>query len=72
MQRGMFLTGTGATALPTGDKSREALIDAIQTQAFREVPTVPLGQFQLYNAYRKDLTGVVEAFGAPMWNIRRV
>lgn len=32
---------------------------------------VPLGQFQLYYAYRKSITGVVGAFGALMWNIRR-
>ena len=52
--------------LATDDTAREALMDAIQAQAFREVPTVPLGQFQLYYAYRKNITGVVEAFGALM------
>ena len=50
---------------------RGHLADQIQQEAFQTVPSVPLGQFQLYNAYRKNVTGVVEAFGALFWNIRR-
>jgi len=50
---------------------RAAIADKIQLEAFQTVPSVPLGQFQMYNAYRKNLTGVVEAFGAQFWNARR-
>ena len=50
---------------------RGRLADRIQMEAARTVPSVPLGQFQMYNAYRKGLSGVIEAFGAQFWNIRR-
>jgi peptide/nickel transport system substrate-binding protein len=53
------------------DQQRSTLIDAVHEQAFRQVATVPLGQFQMYNAYRRSLTGVVEAWGALFWNVRR-
>ncbi len=51
---------------------RDAIADAIQREAFETVPTVPLGQFQIRTAYRKNLTGLIEASGAFFWNIRRV
>ena len=35
------------------------------------VPFIPLGQFQIRTAYRKSLTGLIEATGAYFWNIRR-
>ncbi len=54
------------------DASRNRLADAIQVEAFSAVPTVPLGQFQIRTAYRKNLTGLIEASGAFPWNIRRV
>lgn len=60
-----------AWLLSNSAQERSAITDRIQTEAFRTVPSVPLGQFQLYNAYRKNLTNVVEAFGALFWNARR-
>lgn len=57
--------------LAGNDTERAKLVDDIQLRAFEQVPTVPLGQFQLHNAYRKNVTNVVEAFGAFFWNIRR-
>ena len=51
---------------------RDRLADTIQTQAFDSVPTIPLGQFQIRTAYRKNLIGLIEATGAFFWNIRRV
>ena len=50
---------------------RNSLADAIQVEAFSSVPTVPVGQFQIRTAYRKNLTGMIEATGAFPWNIRR-
>ena len=44
----------------------------IHARAFETVPAVPLGQFQIRTAYRKNLTGLIEATGAFPWNIRRV
>jgi peptide/nickel transport system substrate-binding protein len=49
-----------------------AKADAIQRRAFENVPTVPLGQFQIRTARRKNIVGQIEASGALMWNIRRV
>jgi peptide/nickel transport system substrate-binding protein len=36
------------------------------------VPSIPLGLFQILTAYRSNLTGLIEATGPFMWNIRRV
>ncbi len=62
---------TEAWLLADTTVEQDRLVDAIQVEAFAQIPTVPLGQFQMYNAYRKNLTGVVEAFGALFWGIRR-
>lgn len=46
--------------------------DAVQARAFDQVPSVPVGQFQIRTARRKNIVGQIEGFGAYMWNIRRV
>jgi peptide/nickel transport system substrate-binding protein len=51
---------------------RGTAADAFQARAFEMVPFIPLGQFQIRTAYRKNLTGLIEATGAYFWNIRRV
>jgi peptide/nickel transport system substrate-binding protein len=51
---------------------RDAAADAFQARAFANVPSIPLGQFQIRTAYRKNLAGVVEASGAFFRNVRRV
>jgi len=50
---------------------RDAAADAFQRRAFDQVPFVPIGQFQIRTAYRKNLVGQIEATGAYFWNIRR-
>jgi peptide/nickel transport system substrate-binding protein len=50
---------------------RDAIADTIQKRAFETVPSVPLGTFQIPTAYRRNLTGLIEATGPYMWNIRR-
>ena len=50
---------------------RDAAADAFQRRAFDNVPYVPVGQFQIRTALRKDLVGQIEATGAYMWNIKR-
>jgi len=54
------------------DDSRMKIAMAIQLENYAQVPTVTLGQFQIPTAYRKSLTGKVEAAGPMFWNIRRV
>ena len=51
---------------------RDAAADAFQRRAFENVPFVPVGQFQIRTALRKNLAGQIEATGAYMWNIKRV
>jgi len=51
---------------------RDAAADAFQLRAFENVPYVPVGQFQIRTALRKNLTGQIEGAGAFMWNIKRV
>jgi peptide/nickel transport system substrate-binding protein len=53
------------------EPERAAAADALQRRAFETVPSVPLGQFQIRTAYRKSLTGLLEASGALPWNVRR-
>ena len=50
---------------------RDALADMIQRRVFETVPSVPLGTFIIPTAYRRSLTGMIEATGPYMWNIRR-
>jgi peptide/nickel transport system substrate-binding protein len=56
----------------TTEKERETLIDAIQTIAFEDAPTVPLGQYFPHTAMRRNLTGFLPGSAAVPWNIRRV
>ena len=44
---------------------------ASQLENYPQVPTVNLGQFQIPTAYRKSLTGKLEATGPLFWNVRR-
>jgi peptide/nickel transport system substrate-binding protein len=43
----------------------------MQDLAFRDVPSVPLGQFFIRTAYRRSLTGVLEGPRPVPWNARR-
>ena len=54
------------------DDTRMKTAMAIQQENYSQVPTVTLGQFQIPTAYRKSLTGKLEAPGPLFWNIRRV
>jgi peptide/nickel transport system substrate-binding protein len=53
------------------DESRKRIAAAIQLENYSRAPTVTLGQFQIPTAYRKSLTGKLEAAGPFFWNIRR-
>jgi peptide/nickel transport system substrate-binding protein len=50
---------------------QKAIAEAIQVDAFKQAPIVPLGQFFIPTAYRADLTGFVESTIPIMWNVRR-
>ena len=44
----------------------------MQDLAFRDVPTVPLGQFFIRTAYRQSLTGLLDGPRPVPWNLKRV
>jgi peptide/nickel transport system substrate-binding protein len=50
---------------------QKAIAEAIQLDAFKQAPIIPLGQFFIPTAYRADLTGFLESSIPSMWNVRR-
>ena len=57
--------------LAPNEAAAQATADAFQNRTFDQVPTIPIGQFQIRTARRKNLVGQIEASGAYFWNIRR-
>ena len=51
---------------------RDAIVRDVQARAFEMVPCVPLGTYQVWMAYRADLTGVISLNAPYFWNVRRV
>jgi peptide/nickel transport system substrate-binding protein len=54
------------------EAERDATVLDIHKRAFEMVPCIPLGTFQIRTAYRRNITGVIEATGPYFWNVRRV
>ena len=59
-----FLTAKDADA-------RLKITDAIQQEAFSQVPTIPLGLFYIRNAYRTDLKDMLVSQAPFFWSVRR-
>jgi peptide/nickel transport system substrate-binding protein len=55
----------------TTEAEREKIIDAIQTIAFADAPTIPIGQYFPRTALGRGLTGFLPGSTAVPWNIRR-
>jgi len=53
------------------EASRLAIGMRMQDLAFRDVPSVPLGQFFIRTAYRRSLTGLLEGPRPVPWNVKR-
>lgn len=53
------------------EAGRKKVAAEIQEENFKQVPTIPLGQFQIPTAYRTDLTGRVAANGPLFWGVKR-
>jgi peptide/nickel transport system substrate-binding protein len=50
--------------------AQKSLAEQLQTQAFQDVPYIPLGQYFMPTAYQGNLTGILK--GNPVfWNVRR-
>jgi peptide/nickel transport system substrate-binding protein len=53
------------------EQGRTAVAAEMQSLAFEEVPSVPLGLFFIRTAYRRTLTGIVEGPAPFPWGVRR-
>jgi peptide/nickel transport system substrate-binding protein len=53
----------------TDPVKRHAMIETIQARAFESLPYIPFGQFFQPIAFRKNVTGVIEASVPVYWNI---
>jgi peptide/nickel transport system substrate-binding protein len=49
--------------------SQQAICRDIQLQCMTDVPSIPLGQYKTFTAYRRTITGVLNGF-ATFWNVR--
>jgi peptide/nickel transport system substrate-binding protein len=50
---------------------QKKLADAVQEEAYKEVPYVPTGQFVVPTAYRKNLDGIIIAPVVFLWNVEK-
>jgi peptide/nickel transport system substrate-binding protein len=58
--------------MKAGDiESRKAIAVALQKRAFETVPYIPTGMYRPKTAYRKTLTGVIQAPAILMWNVEK-
>jgi peptide/nickel transport system substrate-binding protein len=55
----------------TDAASSKKAADAVQRRAFEFVPFVPTGQFILPTAYRANISGVIIAPMAFLWNVEK-
>jgi peptide/nickel transport system substrate-binding protein len=55
---------------PTEDEQKRIAAE-IQRDAFDNVPYIPVGQFLIRTAYRRNLTGMVKGSSPYPWNLRR-
>jgi peptide/nickel transport system substrate-binding protein len=54
-----------------GDDARKAAFDAFQKHAWQFIPYIPGGQFDINNAYRKNISGVLDGYVIIYWNIEK-
>ena len=50
----------------------QSKMQAMQVQAFEDVPVLPTGMYFSPTAYRSNLTGVIKSGVALMWGVKRV
>ncbi|MBN8906604.1 MAG: ABC transporter substrate-binding protein, partial [Rhodospirillales bacterium] len=51
--------------------ARLKITNAIQQEAFEQVPTVPLGLFYIRSAYKANLKGMLQSPAPFFWNVQR-
>jgi peptide/nickel transport system substrate-binding protein len=60
----------GFLRAPT-QEARLKITDAIQVEAFKQAPTIPVGQFVIRTAYRSNIKGVLKGPGPMPWNVTK-
>ena len=53
------------------ESSRRASFEALQRRAWEFVPYIPAGQFDVFSAYRPNVTGILDAAFIAYWNIEK-
>jgi len=57
-------------AAPNAD-ARRAAFEAFQRRAWDFIPYIPAGQFDVFSAYRPNVTGILDAAFIAYWNIEK-
>lgn len=52
------------------EPARKAAFEALEKRAWQFLPYIPAGQFDVLNAYRGNVTGVLDSYYLAYWNIR--
>lgn len=53
------------------DAARQPAFERLQTRLFEYLPYIPLGQFDVATGWRKEVTGVLDAYTVTYWNIEK-
>ena len=53
------------------DAARKVAFERLQTRLFQYLPYIPLGQFDVATGWRKEVTGVLDAYTVAYWNIEK-
>ncbi len=53
------------------EPTRQAAFTALQTAMWTFIPYIPAGTFDVDNAYRKSISGVLDSYIIPYWNIEK-
>jgi peptide/nickel transport system substrate-binding protein len=53
------------------DAARKVAFDAFQQRLWAFLPYIPVGQFDVVNAWRGDVSGVLDAYFVTYWNIEK-
>ncbi len=51
--------------------AQKEIAAALQAEAFRTVPYIPIGQFAIPTAYRNNLSGLISSPVLEMWNVEK-
>ena len=51
--------------------ARQPAFEHLQTRLFEYLPYIPLGQFDVATGWRKEVTGVLDAYTVTYWNIAK-